>query len=178
VLDTIARQFDVDKDSAKMEMLPGQGKYRIGIITFQTREGKALDLAALHAGLKATRLGKGTRSAVTYFDITARGEVTGSGKEMVLKVSGTGQQFALGDDLKAKTEKGAASPFQQLRAALAKGKKVTTVTGRLQGWSGVWPEVLKTLPGEPIPDPKNPNKPAARRPLLMVTDFQIAKEKK
>jgi hypothetical protein len=153
-----------------MDVAPGTGRYRNGTITFRVREGKALDLAQLHASLKATRLGGRTRSGVNYFDITAKGTVTVSGKEVLLKVSGTAQQFALGEDPKAKPKKDAPSPYERLRAALAKGEKVTAVTGRAQGWSGVWPEVLR---GQPA----GLEKPADKKlPLLIVTGFQVAKE--
>jgi hypothetical protein len=172
VRDTIARQLDVNKDSVKMEMLPGTGKYRIGLITFQTREGKPLDLVKLQSSLKATRLGKGTRSGVKFLEITAQGKVSVSEKETVLTVSGAGQQLRLADDPNAKPKKGEETPYQRLRAALAKGAKVTALTGRVQGWDGVWPEVLKKLA-------EKEEKPSAERmPVLLVTDFQIAREKK
>jgi hypothetical protein len=176
VRDTIARQLDVDKASVKMDMLPGQGKYRIGLITFQTREGKALDFTSLQADLKATRLGKGTRSEVKYLEITAQGNISVKGRETLLTVTGTGQQFALGDDPKAK--KGAQTPFARLQAELAKGVKVTVVSGRIQGWSGVWPAVLRALSEQAL-DTKKPDEGGGKRPpLLIVTDFQAAKEKK
>jgi hypothetical protein len=162
--------LDVDAASVKMDVEPGTGRYRKGTITFKVREGKALDLAGLHASLKDTRLSGKTRSAVISFDVTAKGEVTVSGKETLLKVSGPGQQFALAEDPKAKPSKGAPSPYQRLRAALAKGARVTGVTGRVQGWSGPWPEVLRAPPG-------GPEKRAGKKPpLLIVTDFQTAKE--
>ena len=173
--DTIARQLDVDKKSVKMVVDPGKGKYRNGTITFQCKEGKALDLARLHASLKATRLSGGTRSAVNYLQITAKGEVTVSGKQTLLNVSGTPQQFELVDDPKAKPKKGTQSPFQRLRAALAKGEKLMVVTGRVQGWSGHWPKVLRALPGQPAEDAKDPEKAAAKKPpLLIVREFQTA----
>ena len=174
--DTIARQFDVDKDSVKMDVEPGTGSYRIGVITFKVKDGKSLDLAKLHADLKATRLSGKTRSAVNYFEITATGEVAVSGEDTLLKVKGTTQQFALGEDPKAKLKEGEKSPFQRLRDALAKGEKVTSVTGRVQGWSGGWPDVLRALPGEPEKGEKEAEKPAVKKPpLLIVTDFQTAK---
>jgi hypothetical protein len=147
-----------------MDVEDRKGSYLIGIITFQTRKGKGLDLAKLHEAIKATRLSGRTRSAVKYFDLTAPGEVTVNGKDTLLTVSGTTQKFALGDDPKAKPKKGEQTPFQRLQAALAEGKKVTSVTGRVQGWSGGWPQVLKEDPA------------AKKLPLLMVTDFQTAKK--
>src|SRR5262245_51534420 len=145
VRDTIARQSDVDAGSIKYEMEPGTGRYRNGTITFSAKKGKSVDLDKLHESLRATRLGGRTRSGVNYFEITAEGEVAVVGKEALLKVSGTGQQFALGEDPKAKPKAGTKTPYQRLRDALAKGEKVTSVTGRVDGWSGVWPTVLSEL---------------------------------
>ena len=173
--DTIARQSGVDKSSIKYEVQPGSGKYRIGTITFSLQKGKSLDLAKLHTSLRATRLGSETRSGVNFLEITARGEVIVLNKETLLKVSGTTQQFTLGDDPKAKPKEGTKTPFQRLCEALARGEKVTGVTGRVHGWSGRWPEVLRALAGEPAEDSEKSDKPAARKPtLLIVTDFQTA----
>jgi hypothetical protein len=159
------------------EVEPGSGSYRNGTITFAVQKGKSFDLAKLHASLQGTRLARGTRSAVNYLEITAQGEVSVVDKETLLKVTGTSQQFALGDDLKAKPKEGKKSPFQRLCQALAKGEKVTRVTGRVDGWSGPWPEVLRALPGEPAKDAAKEDKPAAKKPpLLIVTDFQTAEK--
>jgi hypothetical protein len=177
VRDTIARRSDVDKSSMKYEMEPGSGSYRNGTITFAAKKGKSLDLAAIHADLKATRLGSKTRSAVNYLEVTASGDVTVVGKETLLKVAGTEQQFSLGDDPKAKPKEGAKTPFQRLTEARAKGEKVVSVTGRVHGWSGRWPAVLKALPGKPAADAEKSGEAAARKtPLLIVTDFQTAKK--
>ncbi len=175
--DTIARQSDVDKSSMKYEVEPGSGKYRNGTITFYPQKGKSLDLAKIHASLQTTRLAGKTRSAVNYLEITAKGEVTVVEKDTLLKVAGTTQQFALGDDPKAKPKEEAKTPFQRLCEALAKGETVTSVTGRVIGWSGPWPEVLRALAGEPAKDSEKSDKPAAKKPLLLiVTDFQTAKK--
>jgi hypothetical protein len=159
------------------EAEPGSGKYRNGTITFAVQKGKSLDLAKLHASLQGTRLAGKTRSAVNYLEITAQGEVIVVDKETLLKVSGTNQQFELGDDPKAKSKEGAKSAFQRLCQALAKGEKVSSVTGRIHGWSGPWPEVLRALPGEAAKDSAKSDKPAAKKPaLLIVTDFQTAED--
>jgi hypothetical protein len=171
VRDTIARQSDVDKSSMKYEVEPGTGKYRNGTITFSAQKGKSLDLEKIHSSLRATRLGGGTNSGVNFLEITARGEVAVVEKETLLKVSDTTQQFTLGDDPKAKPKEGTKTPFQRLREALAKGEKVTSVTGRVHGWSGRWPEVLRAL----SEDSAKSDQPTARKPTqLIVTDFQTA----
>jgi hypothetical protein len=55
--------------------------------------------------------------------------------------------------------------LQRLWAALAKGQRVTSVTGRVDGWNGPFPKLLNVPPppGEP-----------GKSPLLIVTDFQTA----
>jgi hypothetical protein len=177
VRDTIARQSDVDKDSIKYEVEPGTGHYRNGTVTFAAKKGKSIDLKKLHDSIKATRLSGQTRSAVNYLEITAEGEVIVAGKATLLKVSGTAQQFALGEDPKARSTNDAESPFQRLREALARGEKVTSVTGRVHGWTGPWPVVLRALPGESVKGSAEPDKLAGdKRPLLLVTDFRAAKD--
>jgi hypothetical protein len=177
VRDTIARQLDVDKDSIKYEMEPGSGRYRNGTITFTARKGKSIDLRKIQEDLRITRLGKRTRSGVNYFDITVEGEVTALGKQTLMKVSGTGEQFSLVEDPKAKPKGGTKTPYQRLSEALARGEKIASVTGRVQGWSGQWPKVLSELAGQPDKDKEKPDKPNAKKPtLLVVTDFKTVKE--
>src|SRR5262249_40109294 len=149
-----------DKDSIKYEMEPGTGRYRNGTIAFSAKKGKSIDLGKLQEDLRATRLGKRTRSGVNYFDITVEGEVTVAGKQMLLKASGTGQQFSLGEDSKAKPKAGTKTPYQRLSEALAKGEKIASVTGRVQGWSGQWPKVLSELAGQSDKDKEKADKPA------------------
>jgi hypothetical protein len=166
VRDTIARQSDVDENSIKYEIEPGKKSYANGTITFLAQKGKSIDLRKLHESLTKTRLFGGTRSAVNFLEITARGEVVAGGKETSLKVSGS-TQFILADDSKAKPKEGTKTPYQRLKDALAKGAKITHVTGRVQGWSGRWPDVLRELAEKDKPD-----QTAKKPPLLMVTDFQ------
>jgi len=165
VRDTIARQSDVDKNSIKYEVEPGTARYRHGTIAFAAAKGKSIDLEKLQKDLKATRLGKGTRSAVIYLEITAEGEVTVNNKDIVLKLSGSTQEFKLIDDPKAKSKEGTGTACQRLRAALDKGAKIANVTGRVQAWNGVWPKVLAELE-------KENNAKAAMPRLLVVTEFE------
>jgi hypothetical protein len=177
VRDTIARQSDVDKSSMKYEVEPGSGDYRHGTITFFPQQGRSIDLAAIHASLRTTRLAGKTRSAVNYLEITAKGEGIVVEKDTRLKATGGVPRFVLGDDPKTDPTEGAKTPFRRLCEALAKGEKVTTVIGRVHGWSGPWPEVLRVLLGGPTEDQKKSDEPAATKPpLLIVTDFQTAKE--
>jgi hypothetical protein len=155
----------VEKNSINYEVEPGTARYRNGTITFAAKKGQSIDLDKLQKSLKATRLGKGTRSAVNYLKITAVGEVTVVKKDIMLKVDGIAQEFKLVDDPKAKTKEGTSTPYQQLRAALDKGAKIANVTGRVQAWTGVWPKVLQQLEKE--------NEAKAPKPrLLIVADFE------
>jgi hypothetical protein len=95
---------------------------------------------------------------VDYLEITALGAVEAHDKELLLTVSGSGQQFSL---VEAPTAKGVA---QKLRDAVGRGEKVTGVIGRVQGWTGRFPDVLKTLPKAPAIQ------------TLFVIDFEVAKK--
>ena len=175
--DTIARQSDVDKSSMKYEVEPGSGEYRNGTITFAAKKGKSIDLQKLQDSIRATRLSGNTRSGVNYLEITVEGELVVGEKETLLKVRGKEQQFLLGDDPKAKPEQGKRTPCQRLKDALAKGKKIASVTGRVQGWSGRWPVVLRELAGKAGKDTKEPDKAATKKlTLLIVKDFKIAEQ--
>ena len=61
--------------------------------------------------------------------------------------------------------------------ALVKGDKVLSVTGRVEGWSGRWPDVLRKLPGEPIESTgEGATAGPTRVPGLLVTGFETSKE--
>ena len=77
-------------------------------------------------------------------------------------MAGTRQELVLGEDPESKEE------LARLRQALAKGAKVTSVTGHVQGWNGRFPDVLKAL----APDPATGKK----RTVLLVTDFEVVKK--
>jgi hypothetical protein len=156
----IARLDDVDKDSVKVEKTFGSE----GPLAFSAAKGKSLDLEKIYEALKATRLPR-SGSKLIYLEITALGEVTVSDKVTLLKVSGTTQQFALGEDPDGELQGPEKGAFQRLQQSLVKGEKVVSVTGRVHGWSGHFPDVLKA------------EKPAVKKPpLLIVTDFQTLKQ--
>lgn len=160
--DAIARLYDVNRNAMTIFCDPGPGNYRAGTITFQAKTGRSIDLEKMRESIAATRLSGGTNMRVEWLEITVRGEVAAAGQELLLKVSGTGQEFGLDG------EPSDPGGLQRLREALAKGAKVTRVTGRVQGWHGRFPDVLKaqapTAPGGP------------KRPTLLVTDFEVAKK--
>ena len=156
--DAIARQYDVDANSVKLtppaSELPKDG-YPPGTIWFTAKKGKSIDLDKMNESIAATRLSGGTNMGMEYLEITARGEVVSRDKDLVLKVSGTGQEFVLADSPDAK------DALKRLRQAV-ESKKVTTVTGRVQGWSGRFPNVLQAWA-----------KSAGQPRVLAVTDFEV-----
>ncbi|MCI0377123.1 MAG: hypothetical protein L0215_05935 [Gemmataceae bacterium] len=154
--DAIARLYDVDADSVRLENLDNKGRYQHGIIRFRAKTGKSVALDKLHESITATRLSGGTNMGVDYLEITARGDVSMRDKgELHFKVAHSGQTFVLGEDPETKA-------LTRLRAHLDKGAKVAGVTGRVQGWSGRFPDVLKALAGD-----------SGQSLTLLVTDFEI-----
>jgi hypothetical protein len=161
--DAIARQYDVDADSIKLTRPKDQkGDYQIGTIEFAAKKGKSLDVDKIDESIAATRLSGGTNMRMDYLEITAKGKVIERDKELVLKVSGTGQEFSLGEEPTAK------GGLERLREALARGEKVSSVRGRVQGWTGRFPVVLKAWA----------KAPDTQMRTLTVVDFEIEKKKR
>jgi hypothetical protein len=159
--DAIARQYDVDKNSVNLAAGPEQERYQPGTITFAAKKGRSVDLNKLQESITATRLSGSTNMGVDYLEITARGKVLVRDKEIVLKVSGTQQELVL-----AAADRAVAS---RLRAAAERGEEVTTVTGRVEGWNGRFPVVLKALAERYGADGKKPM-------LLLVTGVEAVKQ--
>jgi hypothetical protein len=135
--DAIARQYDVDADSTTLFCFPGQkGDYQLGTIEFAAKKGRSIDVDKLDESIAATRLSGGTNMSMDYLEITATGAVIERGRDLVLKVSGTEQELVLTAEPTAK------DGLQRLREAVARGDKVSTVTGRVPGWTGLFPKVL------------------------------------
>jgi hypothetical protein len=155
--DAISRQYDVDKNSMTLTCEPGKGSYLAGLIAFQAKKGKSIDLDKIRASLMATRLSGGTNMRVEYLEISANGAAETQGKELLFTVSGTGQVFVLGENPATK------AMLQKLREAVERGEKVTMVSGRVSGWTGRFPDVLRALGN------------ATAMPQLLVTDFQTVK---
>ncbi len=154
--DAIARQYDVNKNSVKLFCEPGKGSYRPGTITFVAKKGGSIDLDKIRESITATRLSGGTNMSVDYLEITATGAVQDEGKEVVLKVSGTGHVFVLGEGPK----------YKKLQESLARGDKVASVSGQVQGWNGRFPVMLQALA----------KTSGQNRFHLLVTGFEIAKK--
>jgi hypothetical protein len=159
--DAIARQYDVDADLMKLTIPKGQkGDYQLGTIEFTAKKGKSIDLDKMAESIAATRLSGGTGMSMDFLEITARGQVIERDKELVLKVSGTGQELVLGEEPDAK------GGLQRLREAVARGDKVSTVTGRVPGWTGGFPRVLAAWA----------KAPDAQKRKLAVVDFEVEKK--
>jgi hypothetical protein len=170
----IARRSDVDGNSVVLKADEGaQGSYQPGTITFRAAEGQSIDIEKLHESIKSVRRWDNTRSKVTYLEITATGEASRTGTEVLFKVAGTGQILLLAaEPPPAGTETGK-TPYARLQAAIAEGNKVIKVTGRIEGWNGLWGTVLKDVPGQQI---REPNRPPMRRMKLVVTAFDTDRE--
>jgi hypothetical protein len=123
--------------------------YDHGTIVFRADEGKLINLDELHESIWATRLSGGTRSGLLKAEVTAVGEVVRQDGQLIVKVDGSPEHFILEEDPEIKPEDGELSPFHQLQEAVAGGGKVTKVSGRLEGWQGRWPAVLREKPPKP-----------------------------
>lgn len=166
--DATARLYDVKEDSVALDQ-------KKGLITFRARKGTLVSLDRLHESLWATRLSGRTGMKLLSLEVTAVGEVDG-GKTPILVVRGSEQHFVLLDDskkeprerlplgTKRKRTKDAKSPYARMIQALERGDKVVGVTGVLDGWSGLFPKLLASLPEKP------------RR--IIVTSFEVAGKKK
>jgi hypothetical protein len=158
--DAIARQYDVDADSIILQPLEPKVSYQRGTIEFTPKKGRSIDLDKICESITATRLSGGTNMRMDYLEITAKGEVIERDKELVLKVSGTGQDFVLSEEPTAK------GSLQRLREAVARGDKVSTVTGRVPGWNGRFPAVLAAWS----------KAPDTQKRKLAVVDFKVEKK--
>ena len=157
--DAIARQYDVEKNSMTMTC-EGVGGYRPGVITFFAKKGKTFDIDNIRESITETRLSGGTNMRVDFFEITAMGDIKLTDKDAILKVPGIAPQFTLAEDANAK------GSLQKLRDAIQRGDKIVSVTGKLPGWNGTFPKVMRALA----------QTPEESRYQLLITSFEIAKK--
>lgn len=158
--EAIARLYDVEKKSIDYSKPDVKGKYDHGRITFRAKDGKLVDLDKIFESVWATRLSRGTNSALVDLEVTVAGEVTVEDGVTKLTVPGASDPFFLTVDAKADSDNGETSKFEQLKSALQRGDRVFRVTGRLEGWKGKWTQFL--------------NQPRPKQHRLMVIDFQTA----
>lgn len=147
--DATARLYDVDDNTFSFKKFNKTKKYDLGTISFQAKPGKLIPIDQIHESIWATRLSGGTRSGLVKFEVTAVGKATRSNGNMVFEVSGSEDVFLIGQDSDLESEDGGRPVFAQLLQAMEKGQSVTSVTGRLEGWKGRWPTVLRQLPPKP-----------------------------
>ena len=157
VREAATRLYDVDRNAVIVKKLTETGNYDTGTIAIRAKAGKLIDLDQLHESIWATRLSGGTKSGLVSMEVTAVGESAMQGNELVFKVSGSDAHFVLRKHTDAKRQ----GAFDELRSALDRGDKVVTVGGQLEGWTGRWPDVLRSLPAKP------------RR--ILVTEFETSK---
>jgi len=160
----IARLYDVDDDTVVFKKFNIKNKYDHATVAFRAKKGKLIDLQKMHESIWATRLSGGTRSGVICLEVNVVGEVAQTGNETILHIGGTDQQFVLVDDVQAKPNPVQAGTLKALLRAVARGEKILSVTGYVDGWVGRWPGVL--------------SRPADKQPRLMVTRFLAVKKKK
>src|SRR5262249_42704232 len=156
-------------NSVKLDMEDVGGNYRPGTITFFAKQGKSINLDQIRESIKATRLYGNTQMRVTHLEVSATGEVAMAGQEALLKVKGTGQEFTLAEDPNG-ASRGGKTALQRLREALGRGEKIGSVTGRVEGWSGRFPDVLRALETQTAKESSS-----SQRSRLLVTDFEMAK---
>lgn len=157
--DAIRRLYDVNDDSVVYKKPKERGKYDHGTVTFRAKKGKLIDLEKLHESVWGTRLSGGTRSGLVRLDVRVVGKIQIDDNKMSLDVRGADARFILIDELKSDAEETA---FQKLRDAVRRGEKIASMTGRVDGWAGRWPTVLKSKPSKLL--------------RLVVTGFDTDKE--
>ena len=142
-----ARLYDVDENKVAFLRPKQLDRYTHGTITFKAKKGKLIDLDKLHESVWATRLSKGTRSGLVSLEVTAVGSLSVGSKQTRLDITGSDAFFLL---QKGKSKQGRAT-FERLIKTLRQDGRAQTisVTGTVDGWGGVWPSVLKKLPGKP-----------------------------
>ena len=159
--DAVARQDDVESESVELFCEPGEGKYRPGKVTFQAKEGKSINLGRIQELITATRLSGNTNMRVDYLNITVRGKLILRGKEPVLLVSGAQQEFELAADDRVLEKR--------LMKVAGQNTAAVTVVGRVDGWNGRFPVVLRTLAKRYGTDGKTPI-------LLVITSLETSEK--
>jgi hypothetical protein len=162
--DAISRQYDVDKNRVTLTCEGEKGSYRPGIITFYPKPGKTIDLRKMEESIRATRLSGGTSMKMDSLEVTATGTLEKSTDGLLFKVSGSSQTFLLKEP-GPKDDAGATKAWHRLQETVGAGTRVTNVTGRVQGWSGIFPVVLRGLAKIPDGAPSG----------LVVSEFETSK---
>ena len=149
--EAIARLYDVDKNSLTYTKPEKGGKYRHGTIGFRAKEGKLVGLDKIFESVWATRLSRGTGSALVHLDVTVRGRISEENGQTMVTVPETEENFVL---VKQKSH---AETWDALTASISRGERFVSVTGRLDGWKGGWTGFL--------------NKPRPKTNRILLTEF-------
>ena len=126
----------MEKESVELSCEEGDGKYRPGQITFRAKPGRSINLGKIQEEITETRLSGHTNMRVEFLEITVRGKLTVRDEQPMLLVSGSLQQFELEADDRELAK--------QLVVA-AETEETVSVVGRVDGWNGRFPVVLRTL---------------------------------
>ena len=151
----------MDKDSVTLSCETDEGKYRPGKIEFRAKKGRSINLGRIQEAITATRLSGNTNMRVDYLKIAVRGKLIFRDKEPVLLVSGANQEFELAADDR-ELEK-------RLMQMMGPSATAVTVVGRVDGWNGRFPVVLRTLAKRYGTDGKTPI-------LLVITSLETSKK--
>ena len=146
------------KDSVTLMCETDEGEYRPGKITFEAKHGMSINLGEIQTAITATRLSGNTNMRVGYLEIVVRGDLSFRDNEVSLLVSGVEQVFELEADDRI-LEK-------QLREDAARSARAVTVVGRVDGWSGRFPVVLRSLAKRYGTDGEKPM-------LLVITKLEV-----
>ncbi len=141
--DATARLYDVDEDSVVFKKLEKTEKYDQGTFGFRARKGRLIDLDKLHESIWATRLSGGTRSGLVSLDVTAVGYVAQSGGSVVLRVADSDAEFIIAQHPESRHQ----VAFSNVRSA--PGDRLVKLSGRIDNYSGRWPQLLQTKPKKP-----------------------------
>ena len=148
-----ARLYDVDEDTVTFKKLNQTKKYDQGIVTFQARKGKLVDLSKLHESVWASRLAHGTRSGLVSLDVEVIGKVVQTSDGLQLEVSDSTAVFSLGES----RDKQVAKAYADLQAC-AEDEQVVKLTGRIDNYKGRWPSLYE--------------KPLPKTRRILVTSFE------
>lgn len=159
--DAVARQSDVEKDSVELTCETNGGKYRPGQVTFKAKPGRSINLGKIQEAIAATRLSGHTNMRVNRLEIVVRGDLVLRNHEAFLLVSGVEQELRLEADDRILE--------QRLREGAARSAEAVTVVGRVDGWSGRFPVILRTLKRRYGGDSAPPV-------LLVITSLEIAEK--
>ena len=151
----------MEKDSVKLTCETEAGKYRPGQITFEAKQGRSINLGKIQEAIAATRLSGHTNMRVNHLEIVVRGNLVLRNQDTSLLVSGVEQELILEADDRILE--------QRLREAAAQSEEAVTVVGRVEGWSGRFPVVLRTLQRRYGAGSKTPM-------LLVITSLEHAEK--